>query len=87
MNETLTVCDTKKLYDTEFEAVIAAQKLEDKFGEEMVPYKCWPHAHYHLTHKNRKARRGVGKAFIKCEDCGRIMKRSKMDKHKGKCKW
>ena len=77
-----TVCQTKRHFDSEFEAVIAASRIEEKYGEEMVPYRCWPLGHWHLTHKDRNLRRGVGKAFEKCNDCGMILKRSKMEKHK-----
>ena len=77
----LSVCDTKIFYDTEWEATLAAGRTEDKFGEEMEPYQCG--SHWHITHKNPDHRKGVGGSkFTKCRNCGEVMKRFMLDKHK-----
>lgn len=85
----LTACDTKTLYDTEFEATIAAAHKFSQYGEEMVVYACNPSnlrlPHYHLTHKLREQSRGAGKRYSKCPDCGLIMRRKKFEQGKHTC--
>lgn len=76
----LTVCDTKTLYDTEFEAIIAAAKKSYRFDQEMVPYACYGHGgvskpHWHLTHIHPHERSGSGKGYKKCINCGELFKR------------
>ena len=79
MNE-ITVCQTKVHYDTEFEAILGANKAEFKYGEEFVPYQCGKH--WHITHKDPTKSIGTGKYYVRCPNCRRILKRSKMKKHK-----
>lgn len=80
----LTVCQTKRSFDTEFEATIQAARIEGKFNEEMEPYQCG--THWHITHSNPAQRRGVGKDYSRCSHCESIFKRAKMYKHKCKGK-
>ena len=68
----MNVCDTKKLYDTEFEAQIACARLKDW---NMEPYRCPNTGHYHITHKDRENRKGAGFGFARCEDCREIYKK------------
>lgn len=81
----MNVCDTKVLYDTEFEATIAAAKHRT----EMVIYKCG--RHYHLTHANPKKRIGLGgtRKFRRCPFCKQIYGRKSVKAHqlhlKGDC--
>ena len=85
----LAVCDTKTLYDTEFEATIAAAKKSFQFGQEMAAYPCNPshlrHPHYHLTHVRKNERRGAGSRYIKCESCGLFVRRWKYEHDKHIC--
>lgn len=76
----VSVCQTKMHFDTEFEAQRAAAIAEDKYGEEMMPYQCnW---HWHLTHANPDKRRGFGHRYRKCDDCGELYK---IGKKKHRC--
>lgn len=76
-------CDTKKFYDTEFEAEIAAAKFEGVTGAMMVPYKCG--RHFHITHADPDQRRGYG-IYWRCPRCKQIIKRGKIKSHRIKCR-
>lgn len=76
----LSVCDTKRLCDTEYEAVVLAAKMSHKYNQEQVPYKCG--SHWHITHLDPAQRRGVGKKFWRCPTCKYICKSAKAFKHK-----
>lgn len=78
--EPLNVCDTKTFYDTEFEAEIEAAKVGWRHGEEFEAYACGNH--WHITHKNREQRRGVGHRFWKCPRCRAIVPRKNQLDHK-----
>lgn len=73
----MTVCDTKILYDTEFEAQLAVAKHVD----EMTYYRCPGTRHYHLTHKRKQERLGHGKTGVKCPECNRIMSKKEFKQH------
>lgn len=75
-------CETKKFYDTEFEAEIAASKTEGVTGEEMIPYPCG--RHFHITHKDPDKRRGFG-MYWRCPYCKQLIKRGKRKSHRQKC--
>lgn len=79
MNE-YTVCQTKVHFDTEFEAERAVAIAEYRFGDELISYACG--RHWHITHKDLDRRQGFGHRFKKCENCGEVVKRSEMHKHK-----
>lgn len=76
----ISVCRTKRYFDTEFEATINAAKIEAKWKEEMEPYACGNH--WHITHSDPSKRRGVGHDYARCPHCKKIFKRAKMNKHK-----
>lgn len=76
----LSVCDTKTLYDTEFEAEIAAVKESHRRGIDFTYYQCG--THWHLTHRDYTQRRGVGKRYWRCPKCKEIVKKSNAWKHK-----
>lgn len=75
----LKTCDTKVLYDVEFEAEIAAVKKTHQYGEEFKPYRCGKH--WHITHRFKAQRKGVGSSYYKCPECQLIMKKSKRRRH------
>lgn len=75
----LNPCQTKKFYDTEFEAEVYASKTEAYSGHEMIPYQCG--THWHITHADRKLRRGVGHKFWRCPKCKQVEKRESAPKH------
>lgn len=75
----LRVCDTKVLYDTEYEAEIAARKAEHNYNSPMHHYSCYGSGgvsipHYHIAHDYKEHRRGAGKGYIKCPSCYLLMK-------------
>lgn len=80
MSDEITVCQTKKFFDTEFEAVINAAKIEHKWNEEMVAYACG--THWHIAHADPLKRRGVGHNHWRCPKCKKIEKRKNAPKHK-----
>lgn len=75
--EPLSVCETKKFYDTEFEATIAAAR----HNEDMVPYKC--RRHWHITHADPTKRIGYGGGgkYGRCRDCNNIFSKEGLLKH------
>lgn len=79
MNE-ITICETKRHFDTEFEATINAAKVTGSVGEEMVPYQC--SNHWHIAHSDPQKRRGVGHNYWRCPKCKRIERRKNAKKHK-----
>jgi hypothetical protein len=75
-----TPCDVKILYDTEFEAEIAASKATHGLGAEMIYYRCG--AHWHIANKakaNRSRRRKHHQSW--CEDCQVYMKAKNYKRH------
>lgn len=50
----MSVCDRKKLYDTEFEANRAAAITETRWGEAMMSYPCGKH--WHIAHVEQRLR-------------------------------
>jgi len=79
----MRVCDTKKFYDTEFQAQRAASKTEWSLNAEMIHYPCG--THWHISHKNKSERRGYGHNYWRCPHCKQIIKKSKIDKHRFSC--
>lgn len=75
----VSVCETKKFFDTEFEATLAAAHILD---EEFVPYPCG--RHWHLTHADPNKRKGFGggRRFQRCEKCLEIFRAKQFKKHK-----
>ncbi len=76
----ITTCDTKKFYDTEFEATVFAAKTSWHSGSEFIPYKCG--RHWHITHADPTKRRGVGRKYWRCPKCKRIEKNKNARNHK-----
>lgn len=68
-----TVCDTKVLYDTEFEAEIACARHSD----DMKPYRCPNTGHYHITHIRKEERLGAGHGHSICDTCKLIYRTAK----------
>lgn len=86
----LRVCDTKILYDTEFEAEIAARKTEHRYGTQMHHYSCFGaggnyRPHWHVAHSRRSSRRGAGKGYIKCPVCYLLMKNTPVKIRNHRC--
>lgn len=76
----MNVCDTKRLFDTEFEASIAVAHVEAQFGGEYTQYQCG--THWHIAHANSADRRGAGKHYWRCPVCKHITPRQAASKHK-----
>lgn len=76
----MNVCDTKRLFDTEFEASIGVAQVEAKFGGEYTKYQCG--SHWHIAHANPAHRRGAGKHYWRCPVCKQIAPRQAASKHK-----
>lgn len=76
----LTTCQTKKFYDTRFEAEIAASKTEAFLDEEFMVYPCG--THWHISHKDPEKRLGAGNKYWKCSKCRLVMKKQRIGKHK-----
>lgn len=76
----MRICDSKVLYDTEFEAIVRAAKRTKQWGEEMMPYPCG--THWHIAHKD-KTLRNKHIRILKdyCEDCGCKMRPTRYMKH------
>lgn len=75
-------CDIKVLYDTEFEAEIAAAKMGYKLGVEMVSYRCPNTSHWHIANADpelRSRRRTVNRTY--CEACDCYMKKGRWRTH------
>lgn len=79
-------CESKRFYDTEFEATIAAAKAGGVFGAEMEPYLCPHGTHYHIANTNimlrGKYRRSGNKTY--CEDCDCYLRAGRWEKHRDK---
>lgn len=75
------VCDSKVLYDTEWEAIHAAQRKT----WDAVPYKCPGTNHWHIAHKDKNQRFGYGFKMMECPNCKKIIKRKGASKHIKKC--
>lgn len=78
----VTVCDTKVLYDTEFEAELAANRQYDA----MYHYRCPGTRHYHIAHVKKQERQGYGYGWGKCPGCKKLYKTKQLKKHQLKCK-
>lgn len=78
-----SVCDSKKLYDTEFEAQRAAAISEHQFGEEFTYYKC--NQHYHLTHADRNRRGSKRTKQLLCQNCNEYIERGRELTHLKYC--
>ena len=76
----ITVCDIKKMYDTEFEAQVGAAKTTGFLGEEMIHYQCG--THWHIAHLDPTKRRGVGHKHWRCPKCKTIETNKNAKKHK-----
>lgn len=76
----LRVCDTKTLYDTEFEAEVAAAKVGHRRDEEFEHYQCG--RHWHICHTDPTKRRGAGKKHWRCPSCKNIYRKKTAEKHK-----
>ena len=74
----ISVCETKKFFDTEFEASLAAAKITKV---EYIPYKCG--YHWHLTHADPDKRQGYGggKKYKRCDKCRDIFTARQFEKH------
>jgi hypothetical protein len=73
-------CDVKILYDTEFEAEIAASKSSYALGAEMIHYRCG--THWHVANKEKKNRSKYRKHHQTwCEACNTYMKASRYKGH------
>lgn len=75
-------CRTKKHYDTEFEATVAAAKSEIQFRAEMIPYSCG--SHWHISHRDPSERGRYKKRYL-CPHCKQIINRQKNPTHKLRC--
>lgn len=75
------VCDSKVLYDTEFEAQRGAAIHKD----EMYHYRCPGTLHYHISHVDRSKRLGHGSNF-RCPKCGVYRAKKGASKHVRKCR-
>lgn len=75
-----SVCESKRYYDTEWEATIAAAHNK---SASMEPYACG--SHWHITHKDPDERQGFGGGgrFLRCDNCRQLMR--KKDSHKHVC--
>lgn len=78
-------CKTKKYYDTEFEAIVAAAKTEGDVGAPMKHYKCPEGRHYHVTNVDRSKRNRHLKHY-RCPHCKNIINEQKNPNHYRKCK-
>lgn len=77
-----TVCHSKRFYDTEFEAQVAAAH----HNVEMRAYRCPGTNHYHLTHVDRTKRVGHGQKIAHCKKCGGYFSARRFGVHSSKCK-
>lgn len=72
------VCSAKQHFDTEFEAIRAANIASYKYREEYMHYPC-KFGHYHITHVDPMKR---GRTIVMCHTCGEPVKKSKLKQHK-----
>ena len=79
------VCQSKAFYDTEFEATLACARWRMD-EEEMIPYRCPGTNHFHITHKERTKRVGMGFKYKRCPGCNTVLKSQNFKKHITKCK-
>lgn len=76
-------CDVKVLYDTEFEAEIAASKVSFKLGSEMEAYQCPGTKHWHIANKDISRRSKHRKDHrMYCDICHTYMKPNRWPTHK-----
>lgn len=75
------VCDSKVLYDTKFEAELAAARK----SWDAVVYMCPGTKHFHIAHRDRTERMGYGYKLMKCPKCKEWIKRKGASKHIKKC--
>lgn len=80
-DKVIQACDSKVLYDTEFEAELAAGKAPF----EAEAYRCPGTNHYHITHKNKEQRLGYGAKMKPCPTCKQMVKRKGSMKHIRSC--
>lgn len=78
-----STCQTKKHFDSEYEAQRGAAIAEFDIGQEMTWYKCTPIPHWHIAHKHKKHQTGYGRhsIFKRCYDCRQIVKRTEFVNH------
>ena len=77
-----SVCDTKVLFDTLWEAERMASRV--KFEAEV--YRCPGTKHYHITHKKIEERIGFGSKVTLCPVCGELKNKRRIAKHITRCK-
>lgn len=73
-------CESKRFYDTEFEATIAAAKASGDFKAEMYAYRCG--THWHIANKNKQLRSRV-RPFNRsyCQACDAYMRPGRYKRH------
>lgn len=73
-------CDSKKLFDTEFEAEVAASKSGHSWDAVMVAYRCGNH--WHIGNEDVSLR-SKNRTFepMYCKTCRVYMKKGRWTKH------
>lgn len=87
MNRTpdvIKVCDSKVMYDTEWEATRAAIVYDHDDGE-MRPYRCPGTNHFHITHVQKNKRVGHGRNKVKCLTCNDLISKNNIVRHRVRC--
>jgi hypothetical protein len=77
----MNICNTKVLYDTEFEASRAAAIAEYRWGELMTYYPCGKH--FHIAHKIKEERNKYPRLEKRdyCEACDQSIKPARWVRH------
>lgn len=78
--ELRAVCASKRFYDTEFEATIAAAHTERDVSSPMEAYKCPFGNHWHVKNTIKELR-GRHRKFIFCDSCQPADGRANWRKH------
>lgn len=79
--QSLATCASKRFYDTEFEATIAAAHTERSLGNPMEPYHCPHGTHWHVRNVVKELRGHQEPKYIVCESCHVVVKRTQWRKH------